>query len=67
MNNIIKRGNSLTQSTEIIARNFSDFRRSFDGNISGVEMVLRLKDNNGSWHSMTQRQFKNGSIHIRTK
>lgn len=43
---------------------FSDFANSHSGNVSGVKVSMSIKDCQGNWHTLSQRLFKKGSIHI---
>lgn len=54
----------LAKASNMITRNFSEFAQSYKGNTSGIKVAVSIKDNQGIWHTMTQRLFKNGSIHI---
>lgn len=54
-------------SSSMVARNFAEFARMHAGDITGVKLSMSLRDNNGMWHTCTQRLFKNGSIHSTIK
>ena len=56
--------NNVATSAGLILKNFSDFANSHSGNVSGVKVSMSIKDCQGNWHTLSQRLFKNGSIHI---
>lgn len=61
-------GNSkLVKPINMVVNNFVDFVKPFRENISGIRIELSIKDNHKQWHTMTQRIFKNGNIHISTR
>lgn len=67
-NNLIFRNSAkMSLATNVSSKFFSEFLHSFDGNNTGVRAALSVRDNQGIWHTMTQRPFKNGSIHIKFK
>ena len=63
-NHLMVFNNNVTTSAGLMMKNFSDFANSFGGNVSGVKISMSLKDGRGNWHTLSQRLFKNGSIHI---
>lgn len=62
-NKIVKSENTVANPANIALRNILDFARSFE-NIQGIKVDVAVQDN-GKWHTLTQRVFKNGSIHVR--
>ena len=54
--------NSL--SSNILSETFSAFFKSHSKNMKGMKLSMSIKDDSG-WHTITQRLFKNGSIHIK--
>jgi hypothetical protein len=55
--------NNITTTFQPVLESFASFVKSFNGNITGMKISLSLKDNTGTWYTMSQRIFTNGSIH----
>ena len=57
--------NNHSLSKSLIAQNFGEFLSNHSDDITGLVFSVSVKDKGGVWHTLTQRLFKNGSIHIK--
>ena len=65
MNNIMT-GNStamVVSSINMVIDNIACFAEAFRGNIRGIKVDVSIMDNAKTWHTLSQRVFRNGSVH----
>lgn len=64
-NDLILKNVESNKSILNVAKNAANYIKSFD-EILGICIDISVKDKYG-WHTLAQRLFKNGSIHIKIK